>query len=156
MHDFMQAAHGGPRNLLIPGADHFMSVVELIEMGVQRTRQRVVHLSHTGRVDMDGEILASRIPRKNQRVVGERAGQLDGIAVWPVECSGDDAFLLFEHQFQSEMFHGKSPGACNGRLFCLDRADRNWGAGKDENCEYQVLHLLLLSPQTIWPMMNAP
>ena len=83
-----------------------MGVVEFVEVRLHRARQRAVGLAGPGRVDMDGEILTGRIAGKNQRLAGEQAGQLDGIAVRPVERSRDDALLLLEHQCQSEMFDG--------------------------------------------------
>src|SRR3954468_4969353 len=39
--DIVHAAHGGPRNLLIPGSDHCMGVVEFVEVRRNRARQRV-------------------------------------------------------------------------------------------------------------------
>src|SRR3954466_9673793 len=113
MHDIVHAAHRRPRNVLIPGSDHFMAVVEFVEVRPYRARQCVVRLARAGRVDMDGEILARRIPGKDERVVGEDSGQLDRIAVRPIERARDGALFLLERQFQSDVFHGERPGPCD-------------------------------------------
>src|SRR5512138_2953187 len=95
MDDVVQAARGRPGDLLIPGSDDLTCVVELVEM----------RLARAGRVDMDGEIVSGPVPGKDHGVVREDAGQLDWIAVRPVQRPGNGALLLLENEFEPDVFY---------------------------------------------------
>ena len=105
------AARGGPRNLPISFSDDLMCVVEIDEMGLEGTGHRAVPFEHAGRVDVDAEILAAGVAGKRQCVASESTGQLDRIAMRPVECAGDGIFLLYELELQAEMLDRERPDA---------------------------------------------
>jgi hypothetical protein len=66
-----------------------------------------------GRVDADAEILAARVAARRQRVASERTGELDRIAVRPVERADDGVLLLCKLELQPEMLDRERPGACD-------------------------------------------
>src|SRR5436190_16802461 len=72
-------ARGRPRNLLISFSDDLMGVVEIDEVGLERTGHRAVPFEHAGRVDVDAEIFAAGVAGKRQRVATESAAELDRI-----------------------------------------------------------------------------
>lgn len=134
MHDVLQAASSGPRNLLIPGSNERMGVVDSSKCAFNVP----VSVPSALRVPVASIWMVKfspvESPEKTSVSPGEQTGQLDGIAVRPVERSGDDALLLLEHQFQSEMFDGQRPGACDRWLPRLTQANGKCGP-KDESCE---------------------
>ena len=109
----MLPALGRPRNLLIPFSDDLVCVVEIDEVGFERPRHRAIRLERAGGVDVDAEILAARVAGKCQRVASDRTGELDGIAVRPVERAGDGILLLCELELEPEMLDRERPGACD-------------------------------------------
>jgi len=121
-----------------------MRVIEVDEARFQCAHERARRLERAGRVDMNREIFAARIPGERQRVTGHRAGELDGIAMWPVERAGDSCLLLLEDELESDVLDRQRPRACDCLLLRVDRAGANRGTGDNQQREYDPLHVALL------------
>ena len=87
-----------------------MCVVEIDEVGSERPRHRAVRLERAGRVDADAEILADRVAAKRQRAARERTGELDRIAVRPVDVPVTACFFCAKLELQPEMLDRERPG----------------------------------------------
>ena len=97
-----------------------MCVVEVDEMSLEGAGQGAIRLNRRHRVDVNGEVLTARIPGKRQRVTGDRTGELERIAVRPVERAGDGVVFLCEDEFQPEVFDLHRPGAGDRFLLGAD------------------------------------
>src|SRR5215510_7575608 len=99
-----------------------MCVVEVDEVSLEGAGQSAIRQKRGGRADMNGEILAARIPGERQRVTTECAGECHRIAVRPVERTSDGLVFLSEDELQPGMFDRQRPGARDRLLLRVDRA----------------------------------
>src|SRR5438552_11033338 len=103
VHDAVEPAFGRPRNHLVVFSDDLMRFVEIDEERLECPRHRAVRLERASRLAVHGEVLAARVSGQCRCVALERANELDGIAMRPVERTGHSLVLLFEHELQPEM-----------------------------------------------------
>ena len=109
MYDPVLPALGRPRNLLIPFSDHLMCVVEIDEVGLSVPVIVPSALSVPVESMWTLKFSPPESPRKRQRAAGERTGELDRIAVRPVERAGHGILLLYELELQPEMLDRERP-----------------------------------------------